>query len=68
MLAQEDTTHGHFVEDAKKTALKTINENLEKNGKSIESLQEKVKAELKKLIHKELKREPLLQVVILESR
>ncbi|MBI3591209.1 MAG: ribonuclease J [Candidatus Melainabacteria bacterium] len=68
VLAQEDTTHGHFIEDAKKAALKTINEGLEKNGKSIESLQEKVKAELKKLIHKELKREPLLQIVILESK
>ena len=68
VLAQEDTTHGHFVEDAKKAALKIITENLENNGKTIETLQEKVKAELKKLIHKELKREPLLQIVILESK
>ena len=68
VLAQEDTTHGHFVEDAKKTALKTVVESLETNGKSIETLQEKVKAELIKLVHKELKREPLLQVVILESK
>ena len=68
VLAQEDTTHGHFITDAKDTVIKTINENLEKDGKSVETLQEKVKAELKKLIHKELKREPLLQVVILESK
>jgi len=68
VLAQEDTTHGHFIIDAKDAVIKTINENLEKDGKSIETLQEKVKAELKKLIHKELKREPLLQVVILESK
>lgn len=68
VLAQEDTTHGHFVEDAKRTALKIVLESLETNGKSIETLQEKVKEELKKLIHKELKREPLLQVVILESK
>lgn len=68
VLAQVDTTHGHFITDAKDAVIKTINENLEKDGKSIETLQEKVKAELKKLIHKELKREPLLQVIILESK
>ena len=68
VLAQEDTTHGHFVDDAKKTVMKILNENLEKNGKSIETLQEKVKDELKNLIHKELKREPLVQIVILESK
>ena len=71
ILAQEDNTHGHFVEDVKKTVLKAINEELEKSKgivKSIEELQEKVKGELKKVIHKELKREPLLQIIILESK
>lgn len=65
VLAQEDTTHGQFLTDAKKIVVKTITENL---GKNIDDLKEKVKEELKKLIHKELKREPLVQVVILESR
>ena len=67
VLTQEDNTHGQFVTDAKKAVIKTVTENLESNGKSIETLQEKVKAELIKLVHKELKREPLLQVLILES-
>lgn len=70
VLSQEDTTHGQFVIDATKTVLNTLAENLEKvsgNGSKIETLQERVKDELKKLIHKELKREPLLQIVILES-
>ena len=69
VLAQEDTTHGQFISDAKKAVVKTITEDLNKKGTvSIEDLKEKVKEELKKLIHKELKREPLVQVVILESR
>ena len=68
VLAQEDTTHGQFVSDAKKIVAKTIGENLDKNTPvNVEDLKEKVKAELKKLIHKELKREPLVQVVILQS-
>ncbi|OGI07866.1 MAG: hypothetical protein A3I68_02580 [Candidatus Melainabacteria bacterium RIFCSPLOWO2_02_FULL_35_15] len=65
VLAQEDTTHGQFVTDAKKIVIKTISENTDINA---EDLKEKVKDELKKLIHKELKREPLVQVVILESK
>lgn len=65
VLAQEDTTHGQFVTDAKKIVVKTISENTDINA---EDLKEKVKDELKKLIHKELKREPLVQVVILESK
>lgn len=65
VLAQEDITHGHFVVDAKKVATETITKS---SDKTIENLEEKVKAELKKLIHKELKREPLIQVVILESK
>ena len=68
VLAQEDTTHGQFITDAKKAVMDTINENLKKNIKDIEQIKEKVKAELTKLIHKELKREPLLQIVILESK
>jgi ribonuclease J len=69
VLAQEDTTHGLFVSDAKKVVVKTISENLDKDKSiNIEDLKEKVKVELKKLIHKELKREPLVQVVILESK
>jgi ribonuclease J len=68
VLAQEDTTHGQFITDAKKTVVNTINENFKKNTKDIEQIKEKVKAELTKLIHKELKREPLLQIVILESK
>ena len=68
VLAQEDTTHGHFIEDAKKVVLKTLDENLSTNGKSNETLQDLVKEELKKVIHKELKREPLLQIIILESK
>ncbi|MBI2996763.1 MAG: ribonuclease J [Candidatus Melainabacteria bacterium] len=68
VLTQEDTTCGKFVADATKTVLSTINEALSNNGKDIESLKEKVRSELIKLIHKELKREPLLQVVILESK
>ena len=69
VLAQEDTTHGQFVSDAKNIVAETINENLDKNSAiNIEDLKEKVKVELKKLIHKELKREPLVQVVILESK
>jgi len=67
ILAQEDTTHGHFLADARKIITKTLNENPEKSSKSIENLKELVKTELKKLIHKELKREPLVQVIILES-
>jgi len=70
VLAQEDTTHGQFVTDAKSVILKTISENhddLQDASKDIEGLGEKVKSELRKLIHKELKREPLLQVVILEA-
>lgn len=65
VLAQEDITHGNFMTDTKKAVVKIVNES---SDKSIENLQEKVKAELKKLIHKELKREPLIQVVILESK
>lgn len=68
VLTQEDNTHGQFISDAKKSIIKTVTENLESNGKTIETLQEKVKAELIKLVHKELKREPLLQVLILESK
>lgn len=68
ILAQEDITHGHFLSDAQNVIMKTLNEAFEKDGKNIETLKEKVKAELKKLIHKELKREPLLQIVILESK
>jgi ribonuclease J len=67
VLAQEDITHGRFVVDAREIIIKTLNENLEKNSKSIEDLRDLVKAELKRLIHKELKREPLVQVIILES-
>lgn len=67
VLAQEDTTCGHFVEDAKKTVTKTINENLQNNLNDIEKLKEKIMETLKNLIHKELKREPLLQVVVLKS-
>ena len=68
VLTQEDNTHGQFLSDAKKSVIKTVTENLESNGNSIETLQEKVKAELIKLVHKELKREPLLQILILESK
>ncbi len=69
VLAQEDTTHGQFVTDAKKIVAKTITENLsDSKAINIDDLKEKVKVELKKLIHKELKREPLVQVVILESK
>ncbi len=68
VLAQEDKTHGQFMSDAKKIIVKTMTAALEKNEKDIESLKEKVKTELINLIHKELKREPLLQVVILESK
>ena len=68
VLAQEDTTHGQFTSDARKAVLKTINDSLANNGKDLEGVKEKVKVELKKLIHKELKREPLVQVVILESK
>ena len=70
-LAQEDTTHGQFVKDASKTVADVVHEALEKslkNGEIIEMLQEKVKDQLKKLIHKELKKEPLVQVVILEAK
>jgi len=68
VLTQEDNTHGQFINDARKTILSTVNENLKNNVKEIEALKDKVKIELKKLIHKELKREPLLQIVILESK
>ncbi len=71
VLAQEDNTHGEFVTDAKKIILKTLNENLEHlstKPESMDILKKKVNEELIKLIHKELKREPLLQIVILESR
>ncbi|OGI20696.1 MAG: hypothetical protein A3B68_09150 [Candidatus Melainabacteria bacterium RIFCSPHIGHO2_02_FULL_34_12] len=68
VLAQEDNTHGQFINDAKKMVIKTISDFFEKNEKDIEKLKEKVKAELIKLVHAELKREPLLQVIILESK
>lgn len=65
VLAQEDTTQGHFIEDAGKITKKTLNDCL-KNSHLItqEELQEKVRDEVVKLIHKELRREPLLQVVV----
>ena len=59
-----------FLVDAKKVIMKTVGENIEKlpdKPESIETLKEMVNEELKKLIHKELKREPLVQVVILTS-
>lgn len=71
VLAQEDNTHGQFVTDAKKSILKTLSENLPTLGpkpEEFEALKEKVNDALKKLIHNELKREPLVQVVILESK
>ncbi|MBI1858285.1 MAG: ribonuclease J [Candidatus Melainabacteria bacterium] len=68
ILMQEDTTSGHFITDAKKTIVDALKASLEKNGKNMEDLQAKVKEELRDLIHKELRREPLLQVVILESK
>lgn len=67
VLIQEDKTHGHFVEDAKKIIIDALKVSLEKNGKNVDDLEEKVKSELRDLVHKELRREPLLQVVILES-
>ncbi len=71
VLAQEDNTHGQFIVDAKKSIIKTINENIEtlpNKPEGIETLKQKVNDELKKIIHKELKREPLVQVVILQSQ
>ncbi len=68
VLAQEDKTHGQFMVDAKKVTLSCLTECLQSNGKNLDSLKEKVKSELITLIHKELKREPLLQIVILESQ
>ena len=67
MLAQEDTTHGKFLSDAKKTVVKAINESLQSGKSDPEAIKERVKNELRELIHKELKKEPLVQVVILES-
>ncbi len=68
VLAQEDKTRGQFMVDAKKVTLSCLTECLQSNGKNLDSLKEKVKSELIALIHKELKREPLLQIVILESQ
>lgn len=67
VLTQEDATAGQFVNDAKKVIVDTLKKQIESNSKDIEKLRDKVKEELNELIHKELKREPLLQVVILES-
>lgn len=67
VLIQEDTTAGHFVEDAVKMVTNCIKKSVEEGEKDVEKLEKKVKEELKELIQKELRREPLLQVVILES-
>ena len=67
VLTQEDTTAGHFVTDAKNVVVETVKKNI-KEINSINELEEKVKEKLKELIHKELRREPLLQIVILESK
>lgn len=67
VLAQEDKTSGRFKDDAVKVIRDTITNNLKVSKKDYELLKEKVKEELINLIHQELKREPLLQVLILES-
>ena len=70
VLAQEDITHGQFLEDAKSIAKITINKYIQENKSkeiNIEKLKEKVNTALTNLIGKELKREPLIQIVILQS-
>ena len=65
VLAQEDTTRGHFKEDARNIIIKTIEQLHEKKETASNMFQEKIKEKLLELIHKELKREPLVQVIVL---
>lgn len=71
ILQEVDKTSGHFLNDAKQTIIKTVKATIEKYQESNTSLKEILNVEVSKnlddLIHKELKREPLIQLLILES-